>query len=126
MNSNPGTPEVNRASGAAIGLIIASVIFLALAVAAKLFIHAPAIDADRAAARYKALFEIQTNETATLDNAGWIDRSRGVVRLPIETAMQEAAQAWQNPAAARADLLARQEKASAPAPVAPAQPSAFE
>jgi hypothetical protein len=40
--------------------------------------------------------------------------------------MQEAAQAWQNPAQARADLIARQEKASTPAPVAPAKPSAFE
>ena len=128
MNNNPnaGAPEVNRASGAAIGLIIASVIFLALAVAAKLFIHAPAIDADHAAARYQALFEIRTNETALLDNAGWIDPSRGVVRLPIKTAMQEAAQAWQHPAAARADLLARQEKASAPAPVKPAAPNPFD
>jgi hypothetical protein len=46
------------------------------------------------------------------------------VRLPIETAMQLAAQQWQNPAAARADLIARAEKA-APLPKAPAKPSAL-
>ena len=40
--------------------------------------------------------------------------------------MQLAAQAWQNPAAARADLIARQEKASAELPKAPEKPSAFE
>jgi hypothetical protein len=41
-------------------------------------------------------------------------------------AIQEAAQAWQNPAQARTDLISRQENASKPAPVAPAKPSAFE
>lgn len=126
MNPNHGTPDVNRASGAALGLIIASLIFLALAVAVKFSVRVPAIDAGRAAARYETLHQMQTNEAAALDHAGWIDQSRGIVRLPIETAMQEAAQAWQNPTQARADLMARQEKASAPAPVAPAKPSAFE
>ena len=33
--------------------------------------------------------------------AGWIDQQRGLVRLPIDVAMQIAAQEWQNPAAAR-------------------------
>jgi hypothetical protein len=40
--------------------------------------------------------------------------------------MQETVQAWQNPTQARADLIARQQKASTPAPVVPAKPSAFE
>jgi hypothetical protein len=61
-----------------------------------------------------------------LNTAGWIDQSRGIVRLPIEAAMQEAAQAWKNPAQARADLIARQKNASKPAPVKPAAPSQFE
>ena len=121
---NPQT--INRSSGAAIGIIIASVIFAVLAVAVKLFVSVPALDADRAAVLAKALAEIRVTENASLNNAGWIDQSRGLVRLPIETAVQLAAQAWQNPASARADLNARAEKAAAPAPKAPEKPSAFE
>ncbi|HAO78397.1 MAG TPA: hypothetical protein DCQ92_05355 [Verrucomicrobia subdivision 3 bacterium] len=121
---NPQT--INRASGAGIGLLIVSVIFAVLAVAVKLFVTVPALDADRAAVLSKALAEIRASENISLNNAGWIDQSRGIVRLPIETAVQLAARAWQNPASARADLTARAEKAAAPAPKAPEKPSAFE
>ena len=88
MNRNQNTPDVNRASGAAVGFIIASVIFIVLVVIVKFSVSVPAIDADRAATISKALYEIRTNEVASLNNAGWIDKQRGIVRLPIETAMQ--------------------------------------
>jgi hypothetical protein len=119
-------PTINRVSGAAIGLILVSVIFAVLTVAVKLFVTVPALDADRAAVLSKALTEIHAAENTSLNNAGWIDQSRGLVRLPIETAVQLAAQAWQHPASARADLNARAEKAAAPLPKAPEKPSAFE
>ena len=124
MNSE--TPSVNRASGAVAGFIAASLIFTAMAVAVTFSVKVPAIDADASAARSKALAEIRATEDKSLNTAGWIDQARGIVRLPIETAMQQTVQAWQNPAPARADLVSRQEKASAPAPAAPAKPSAFE
>ena len=114
------------ASGAAIAFIAASVIFAVFVVAVKLLVNVPAIDADRGAAISKALFEIRTNEVASLNNVGWADQPRGIVRLPIETAIQLTAQAWQNPAAARADLNARAEHAAAPAPKVVPKPSAFE
>jgi hypothetical protein len=117
---------LNRSSGDGISLLIVSVIFAMLAVAIKLFVSVPALDANRAAVLAKALAEIRATENASLNNAGWIDQSRGIVRLPIETAVQLAAQAWQHPASARADLNARAEKAAAPAPKAPEKPSAFE
>lgn len=120
------TENVNRASSAATGFIIASLIFIALFVVVKFFVQVPAIDADRNAARAKALAEIRATEDKSLNTAGWIDQSRSIVRLPIGTAMQEALQAWQNPAQARADLISRQENASKPVPVTPAKPSAFE
>lgn len=120
------TENINRASGAATGFIIASLIFIALVVVVKFSVHVPAIDADRAAARTKALAEIRATEDKSLGTAGWIDQSRGIVRLPIETAMQATLQVWQKPAQARADLIARQEKTSAPAPAAPAKPNPFE
>jgi hypothetical protein len=117
---------LNRSSAAGIGLLVVSVFFAVLAVAVKLFVAAPAIDADRDAVRAKALAEMRATEEISLNHPGWVDQARGIVRLPIETAEQLAAQAWQNPAAARADLTARAEKAAAPLPKAPAKPSAFE
>jgi hypothetical protein len=118
--------NTNRASGAAIGFIAASLIFIALVAIMKFSVRVPAIDADRASAISKALFEIHTNETVSLNNPGWIDQPRGIVRLPVVDAMKLAAQEWQNPAQARADLIAREEKASAPLPKAPAKPNPFE
>jgi hypothetical protein len=110
------------ASGAAIAFIVGSVIFAVLVVAVKFLVNVPAIDADSAAFRTKALFEIRTNEMASLNKVGWADQPRSIVRLPIETAIQLAAQEWQNPA----DLIAREEKASAPAPVVAPKPNPFE
>jgi hypothetical protein len=124
MNSE--TPDVNRASGAALGFVVASLIFVVLVVVVKFSVHVPAIDADASATRARALAEIRAIENQSLNTAGWVDQSRGIVRLPIDTAVQETAQAWKNPAQARADLISRQEKASKPAPAAPAKPSAFE
>ena len=43
-----------------------------------------------------------------------IDAKRGIVRLPIKTALALAAQKYSDPAAARADLKSRVEKATAP------------
>lgn len=118
MNPNPTTnaTDVNRASGAAAGFIIASVIFAVLAVIVKMCATVPPIDGDRAAAISQTLYQIRTNEVASLNSAGWVDKPRGIVRLPIDTAMQITATEWQNPAQARADLIARAQKSTAPAP----------
>jgi hypothetical protein len=118
--------RTNRASAAAIGFLIVSVIFAVLVVGLKLTLHTPAIDSDRAAERSKALAEIRATEEKSLATAAVIDAPRGMVRLPIEDAMKLAAQKWQNPSAARADLNARAEKAAAELPKAPEKPSAFE
>jgi hypothetical protein len=106
--------RINRATAAALGFIIVAGIFAVLAVAAKLTLNAPAIDADRAANRSKALAEIRTAEETALTTAAVIDAKHGTVRLPIDTALALAAQKWQNPSAARADLNARAEKSVTP------------
>jgi hypothetical protein len=126
MNENQNLTTINRASGAAIGFVLAILIFFVLGVIVKISVRAPAIDADRDATIAKALFEIRTNEIASLGNAGWIDKQRGVVRLPINTAMKIAASEWKNPAQARADLISRVNKANAPLPKQPAKPNPFE
>jgi hypothetical protein len=114
------------ASGAAIAFIAGSVIFAVLVVAVKFLVNVPAIDADRGAVISKALFDLRTNEVASLNNVGWADQPRSIVRLPIETAMQMTEREWKNPAQARADLIAREEKASAPAPVVAPKPNPAE
>lgn len=78
---------------------------------------------DRNKLRKTALAEIRNANAEALTTYGWIDQTKGLVRLPVEQAMQQAVTAWKNPAAARADLLARVAKANA---VAPVKPSAFE
>jgi len=118
--------KTNRASRAASGFIVGSLIFIVLFVAVRFSSPVPPIDAGRNAIRARALAEMRSTEEKSLTSAGWIDQSRGIVRLPIDAAMQQAAQAWKNPAQARADLISRQENASKPVPVAPAKPSAFE
>jgi hypothetical protein len=104
--------KTNHATTAIVGFLIAIVLFVIVAGVAKYTISAPAIDADRAALRGKALAEITLAEETELTTAGVLDKTRGTVRLPLETAIA-LAQKWPNAAAARADLNARVEKATA-------------
>jgi len=106
--------RTNRATTAALGFLAVAGIFAVLAVVVKLTLNAPAIDADRAADRSKALAEIRLVEETALNTAAVIDAKHGTVRLPIDSAMTLAAQKWQNPSAARADLNSRAEKSVAP------------
>ncbi len=106
--------------------VFACLLFVALAVVVKLSVSVPAVNADRAALRAKALADLRAAEATALTTPGWIDQDRNIVRLPIENALQLAAQAARNPSAARADLMARAEKSAAPAPKSAPKPSAFE
>jgi hypothetical protein len=120
---NPETTNARPVWHVGLGFLVASFLF---AIFVLWLMHAtpvPAIDADRAAERAKALAEIRAAAAQDLNQPGWIDQARGVVRLPIAVAMQMAAQAWQNPAEARANLTAREEQATAPAPATPAAPA---
>jgi hypothetical protein len=90
----------------------------------KRFVAAPPVDAGRAEERAKALAEIHNTEADRLDHTGWVDPTKGLVRLKIDDAMKLTEQAWKNPAKARADLMARVEKANPPPP--PPKKSDFE
>lgn len=85
------------------------------------------LNAARAAERAKALAELRAAEQDALHSVGWIDQGKGIVRLRVEDAVKIVEQKWgTDPAAARKDLIARVEKATAVPPAAPAQPSQFE
>lgn len=79
------------------------------------------LNARRAEERAKALAELKAAEKEALETYGWVDQTKGIVRLPVARAMEMVAQEWANPAEGRAQLLKRVEKASAkpPSPVNP-------
>jgi hypothetical protein len=109
-----------------IGILGSLLIVAALVWAMQRYTQPPPLGEDRASVRKKALAELRAAEASELTTYGWVDRSKGVVRLPIAEAVQLTLRDWQNPAAARSNLIARVEKATAAPSVAPAKPSAFE
>ncbi|HMP83346.1 MAG TPA: hypothetical protein PKA41_11650 [Verrucomicrobiota bacterium] len=106
--------------------LAACLIFAALVFATRKYTQAEPLGNARAVERKEALHKLHAEETLALENVGWIDQAKGLVRLPIADAMKLAERQWQNPAKARAELIARAEKANEPPPKAPEQPSEFE
>ena len=110
-----------------IGVLGSFLIVAALVWAMHHYTQPAPLGEDRGAVRAKALVELRAAETEALNNPGWIDQSKGIVRLPIEDAMKMVEREWgQNPAAARSNLISRVEKATAPPPKVPEKPSQFE
>src|SRR6266446_6965566 len=124
MNSEPGRERTGFVYF--IAVLGSFLIVAALAWAIHRYTQPPPLGEDRAAVRAKALAELRAAEKEALDNVGWIDQSKGLVRLPIEDAMALVLREWQNPPAARSNLIARVEKATFVPPPPPAQPSPFE
>ncbi len=108
------------------GILGALLIVAALVWAMKRYTQPPPLGEDRVAVRKKALADMRAAEASELTSYGWVDQTKGIVRLPIAEAMRIALRDWQNPATARSNLVARVEKATATPPAAPAKPSAFE
>ncbi len=81
------------------------------------------IAAARAQERYQFLAEQKAAEAKLLTEYAWQDPAKGIVRLPLQRALELTLQEWQNPAAARSNLIARVEKATA---IAPPPPNPYE
>ncbi len=122
MNSEP----VRERTGLAYALAILGsfLIVAALVWAMHKYTEPAALGANRAAERSRALAEMRAAEADALNNVGWVDQPKGIVRLRIEDAMKLVERSWQNPPAARSNLLERVAKANPPPPK-PA-PSPFE
>ncbi len=76
----------------------------------------PGIDEERATERRQNLAEMRGADQAALSSAGVVDAEKGVYRIPIDAAMNLMLGKWEDPAAGRADLLARIEEATAEPP----------
>jgi hypothetical protein len=126
-------PETNNNSCCGTRTAYAAAIlgaFLIVALLVRLtrdYTAAPPLNANRAEERAKALAEIRNVEEDVLHTTAWLDQPKGVVRLRVDDAIKLAEREWQNPAAARSNLIARVDKANPPpAPPPPPKPSVFE
>jgi hypothetical protein len=124
MNSQPvrGRTRLAYVTGILGSFLIVAVLVWAM----RHYTQPSPLGEDRVALRKKALAELRAAEAEELNTYGWLDQSKGLVRLPIAEARKLALRDWQNPAAARSNLIARVEKATALPPKAPEKPSAFE
>ena len=116
----------SRGVSVTVAVVLACLIFAGLVWKMRQYTTPAPLGAERAAERAKALVELRAVETEALNSAGWIDQTKGLVRLPIAEAMKLAERAWQNPALARSNLVARVDKATALPPKAPEKPSIYE
>jgi hypothetical protein len=98
----------------------------ALVWAMKYYTTPASITAQRAAERAKNLADLRAAESQAIENFGWVDQTKGIVRLTVDRAVELTVAAGQNPAAARKDLIAREEKATYVPPKAPEKPNPFE
>jgi len=124
MNPEPVRERTTLAY--AVGIIGSFLIVAALVWAMRHYTQPPPLGEDRVAVRKKALAELRAAEAEELNTYAWLDQGKGIVRLPITEAMKLSLRQWQNPAAARSNLIARVEKATAAPPKAPETPSPFE
>ena len=122
MNSEPVSERTGLAY--AVAILGSFLIVAALVWAMHKYTEPAPLGANRAAERSRALAEMRAAEADALNNVGWIDQAKGIVRLRIEDAMKLVERSWQNPPAARSNLLERVAKANPPPPK-PA-PSPFE
>jgi hypothetical protein len=104
----------------------ALLIVVAMVYAVRKYTQAPPLGQARAIERAQKLAELRGEEVTVLNEVAWVDKDKGIVRLPIATAMDLMLRKWQNPPAARSNLIDRVEKANYVPPPPPAKPSPFE
>ena len=130
MESSIKTESCCAGKGRCVAYVIAILgtllLMAALVLLMRHYTQPAPLGTDRALERIKNLKEMRAANEEALNNYAWQDQAKGLVRLPVARAMEITLQEWQNPAAARSNLIARMEKATAPAPKAPEKPSPFE
>jgi len=124
MNSEPARERPGLALF--IGIVGSFLIVAALGYAIYRYTQPAPLGEDRAAVRAKALADLRAADEEALNHVAWIDQGKGLVRLRIEDAKNLVLKEWQNPAAARSNLVARVEKATYVPPPPPPKPSPLE
>ena len=104
-------------------------VFLIMYGLVRIMIHytrpAP-VGVERVALRLKNMADYKAATAEAINNYGWVDPVKGIVRLPMDRAMELTVREWQNPAAARSNLIERVTKATALPPKPPEKPNVYE
>ena len=119
--------EVGKLTVYTIAILAVLLIGYILARAMRAYVPTMQVNANRATERSEGLKAVTAAANVELNGAPvYISRPNGIVRLPIERAMELVVQNGKNPAAFRSNLVARADKAATQAPKPPAKPSEFE
>ncbi len=121
MNHEPETTpccgEETRARCAYLVAVVGALLIVAVLLSLMDKYTRPAASAAPARAKERAekLAEVRREAAAALDSYGWQDKTRGIVRLPVDRAMELTVQAYGKDApAVRSNLVERVTKATAP------------
>ena len=68
----------------------------------------------RAKERADALRDLNAANIDALKTYGWVDQAKGIVRLPVDRAMELTIQQWKTPETGRSNLLSRVTEATKP------------
>jgi hypothetical protein len=125
MNSEPCCQKIRFGAYAA-GLLGTFLIVALLVRLMQSYTEAPSISATRAAERMQIMSEFKAINAPLVEKYDWQDQAKGFVRIPIERAKELVLEEWQDPVAARSNLMARAAKAFAPAPKPPEKKNEYE
>jgi len=106
--------------------LVALGVVVVMVTATRRLVTPPDLNAGRIAERYQARDEVRAVAHQAITTPVWINREKGIVRLPIPVALELAEKEWRNPAAARSNLIERVRKAYEAPPPPPAEPSPYE
>ena len=125
MNHDRKLPafETARLTAYAVGILGTFLIVALLVLAMRHYTQPAPVGANRVEERYKFLQDQRAADAKSLSEYDWVDKDKGIVRLPVQRAMELTLQEWRNPAAARSNLISRVEKATA---VPPPKPNIYE
>lgn len=125
MNPEPSC-QCSRTAANVLAILGTFLVMAFLVHVMRHYTEVPSLSADRAAERMKILAEFNAVNSAILTKYDWQDKDKGIVRIPVSRAKELVLEEWQNPAAARSNLIARAAKAFAPAPKPPEKKSEYE
>ena len=125
MNGRPSNFSI---TSYVVALVGAFLIMFLLVRAMQHYMRPPPVNQARADERRKALATLKAANTDALQApAAWLDKGRGIVRLPIDRAIQLTLQEWTtNSVQARSNLFLRLDKATYVPPKPPEKPSEYE
>jgi hypothetical protein len=125
MNTEPCCQKV-RLGTYALGLLGTFLVMAFLVALLRHYTAAPSLSENRAAERMKIKQDFDAANEPLIDKYDWQDKDKGIVRVPIARAKELVLQEWQDPVAARSNLMARAAKAFAPAPKPPPKKNEYD